>query len=34
MTEEISELVAKKYIVVVDPGQPEEAYITSIDAKL
>ena len=34
MTEEISKLVAKEYIVVVDPGQHEEAYIICIDAKL
>ena len=34
MTEEISKLVAKEYIVVVDTGQPEEACILCIDAKL
>ena len=33
MTEEISKLVAKEYIVVVDPAKPEESYSIYIDAK-
>ena len=33
MTEEISKLLAKDCIEVVDPGQPEESYIICIDAK-
>ena len=33
MAEEICKVAANEYIVVVDPGQPEESYIICNDAE-